>query len=162
MRFTSQIGRCLLICQEAEGIFAFIIMLKRHPGVHAFDESMIAELVAIRTTFFGRLEQELISSGNGLLDQDEVTKFSINRNWLVHHLILDPRYINASKTGGFDLSSTLVEMQSSLDSFKTAYTELFKRDGGMDRLKDSKFTPEDAELVSRIVSHAIIKKKGWA
>ena len=142
-------------------MFAFIIMLRRHPGVHAFDESALAEIVEIRTTFFGRLEQELIRSSNGLLDQEKVKEFTINRNWLVHHLILDPRYVATSKTCVFDLSPLIAELEAGLKHFWSVYTELARRDGIMERLEGLVFTKEDMASLSRSVSLAIIKKKGW-
>jgi len=159
MVFTSQLGRCLILCQRAEFFFCAIIMLRRMPGSKDY-AAFVKETASVRSDFFGRIRNELLACADGLIDPNELDDFVSKRNWLVHHLIFDPRYFSTAKKGGFDLSAEIKFFTEKTEYFGGIYKTLAEKAGVHKKIS---MTVEEAlpymTQFAASVSTEVLKKK---
>lgn len=143
---TANLGKCVLICQQIEVMLATIIIIERKQPLSAVND-FINEFAQLRLQMLGALKKELSDLKVTYVDFEHLEQVIKKRNWLVHRLFLDPRFLRIMRGAIDDLSSEVEFLTAAHFKIKFAYAakiaEVGATNGGI---------PTDEEAIKQIIN----------
>lgn len=117
--FLQNIGRCLILCQQIEVIVGTMLFLERREKMDGV-ESVLKAFSKVRVNVLETMKNELRDKKVTYVNFTELEAVIAKRNWLVHRMSFESRFIRASMTGDDNYSDVLEFFESASKSLAGA------------------------------------------
>ena len=117
--FLQNIGRCLILCQQIEVIVGTMLFLERRDKMNGI-ESIFEAFSQVRVNVLESMKNELRDKKVTYVDFTELEAVIVKRNWLVHRMSFESRFVRASVTCDDDYSDVLEFFESASKSLSEA------------------------------------------
>ena len=159
VELNSQIGSCLVQCQHIELNLASLLIFERRDPALNDPAAMLREFAKVREAVLGRLKKELIEAKVDYIDYNYLDSVIEKRNWLIHHLILDPRYVHGWNPERKEFDLDLSEELAFFDTAVRYFHGLFLKRGAELGYRPSALDDASGKILTERVAAVLLENR---